>query len=82
MGGLAISIEVGGLWHRDQDGKNPANEFIRFAMHPMMEAVKHALNWMRVWPTNQAFKKRLDSLVEGLRCVGGCCLQKTNIQKL
>jgi len=36
------------------------------AMEPTKKEIKHALNWLRGWPSNEAFKKRLAFLVEGL----------------
>ncbi|MFA7345085.1 MAG: hypothetical protein WC003_12345 [Terrimicrobiaceae bacterium] len=36
------------------------------AMDPTKEEIKHGLNWLLSWPSNEAFKKRLAFLVEGL----------------
>lgn len=36
------------------------------AMKPAKEEIKHGLDWLLSWPSNQAFKKRLAFLVEGL----------------
>lgn len=36
------------------------------AMEPTKKEIKHALNWLCAWPSNEAFKKRLAFLVEGL----------------
>ena len=34
------------------------------AMEPTKDEIKHALNWLCAWPSNEAFKKRLAFLVE------------------
>lgn len=36
------------------------------AMDPTKKEIKHALEWMSAWPSNEAFKRRLAFLVEGL----------------
>lgn len=36
------------------------------AMEPTKDEIKHTLTWLCAWPSNEAFKKRLALLVEGL----------------
>ncbi|MCX6972667.1 MAG: hypothetical protein NTV93_21290, partial [Verrucomicrobia bacterium] len=51
---------------RPHPAKGRRHEEDLVAMEPTKEEINHGLNWLRSWPSNEAFKKRLAFLVEGL----------------